>query len=1071
VYLRSITLKGFKSFPERTRLEFGPGVSVVVGPNGSGKSNVTDAVLWALGEQSPVAVRGQSMQDVIFAGAPGRKASSAAEVELVLDDSDGTLGLGAPEVSIVRRLDRTGEGEYRLAGARCRLIDVIEAVSDTGLGKEMHSVISQGRVESIVTSKPRDRRLLIEEAAGLGKHRKRRRRAQLKLARTQDNLDRALDVEREARSRLRPLKRQAEAAELHARLERQALEVRWELARDALREQLRVLERAEVEATEARARRERIERDLEAVAARRESAEETLAARSAQREELSRRCFTAESAAERIGLRAEGVRAAAEAIDARVAHGRRLLQGSELQAAADHPDVGAAEEIAALEDSLAELERDREQDLAGRVASLEHELDQARAELAAHEDSVEQARAQRDRCEQEAEWAQTAVRQSERAVEASRQEAARVGAELAAVNQFLRAHTARPGGAQVLADELEVDPGYELALAAALDGRLGAAIVPDRESADSLLDRAGAEGGRALIAEQPGPEPRATARTAPREGAERLADRVRGPGPTLALARALLADMWVVESLDAIPSEFTGVAVTRSGRVWSARAREVRQAAALGEERALAERNRRDRLIAASEAAASAELAAQAELGRCTAACRAADEERDRALAEHRTAVRDRDEAAEQAHRIESSIERRRSEPDDRPKERLRRQLIADLASKRAELERAEHERAQRVWQLERLRERVEADEALGPTVSTLAATLDAVRDAVLVQRAQFEAALAADKEAGEYVAAELRACAQEEARLQSTLHASSEALTGAEVGLGRARDRAAECDHELAHLAESLGLEATPASAELPAEDREALTARLERLTRRRELLGPVNPLAGQEYAEALEHTEELERQRIDLETALRELERLIADTDRQIRETFEHTFESAARNFEEVAAQLFPGGRGRLRLVAESDRPARVLGDQPPPEAQDPDDVAPDAEDQDEDEELLGVEIEINPAGKEMKRLSLLSGGEKSLTALAFLFAVFLARPCPFYILDEVEAALDDLNIDRFLALLRSYSERAQFIVVTHQRRTMEAADFLYGVSMGGDGVSKVISRRLPPGQEAAA
>ena len=235
MFLKSITLKGFKSFPERTRLEFGPGVSVIVGPNGSGKSNVTDAVLWALGEQSPVAVRGQSMQDVIFAGAPGRQASRGAEVELVLDDSAGTLGLGTPEVSIVRRLDRNGEGEYRLAGARCRLVDVSEVLSDTGLGKEMHSVISQGRVESLVTSKPRDRRLLIEEAAGLGKHRKRRRRAQLKLARTQDNLDRALDVEREARSRLRPLKRQAEAAELHARLERQTLEARWELVRDALR--------------------------------------------------------------------------------------------------------------------------------------------------------------------------------------------------------------------------------------------------------------------------------------------------------------------------------------------------------------------------------------------------------------------------------------------------------------------------------------------------------------------------------------------------------------------------------------------------------------------------------------------------------------------------------------------------------------------------------------------------------------------------------------------------------------------------------------------------------------------
>src|SRR6201992_1483715 len=235
MHLKSLTLKGFKSFPDRTRLDFGPGVSVVVGPNGSGKSNVTDAVLWAMGEQSPLAVRGQSMQDVIFGGGRGVQARSAAEGEIVLDNSDGTVDVPLSEISIVRRLDRNGEGGYRLNGAKCRLTDVLEVLSDTGLGKETHSVISQGRVESIVTSKPRDRRLLIEEAAGLGKHRKRRRRAQLKLIRTQDNLDRALDVEREARSRLPPLKRRAEAAERHERLERQSLEIRWDLARDDVR--------------------------------------------------------------------------------------------------------------------------------------------------------------------------------------------------------------------------------------------------------------------------------------------------------------------------------------------------------------------------------------------------------------------------------------------------------------------------------------------------------------------------------------------------------------------------------------------------------------------------------------------------------------------------------------------------------------------------------------------------------------------------------------------------------------------------------------------------------------------
>ena len=373
MYLKSMTLKGFKSFPDRTKLEFGPGVSVIVGPNGSGKSNVTDAVLWALGEQSPVAVRGASMQDVIFGGAPGRKAAGAAEVELVLDDSEGLLGLGAPEVSIVRKLDRSGEGEYRLAGARCRLVDVIELLSDTGLGKEMHSVISQGRVESLVTSKPRDRRLLIEEAAGLGKHRKRRRRAQLKLARTQDNLDRALDVEREARSRLRPLKRQAEAAELHARLERQTLETRWELVRDRLRSERQALSQAQQDAAQARERRAEVERELEAVGRRREAAEEALASRSARREELSRRSFAAQSAGEKVGYRTEAVRTAAGSIDARLTRAREHLTVLEQQAAADLPDPEAATRIAALEASLAALARDREAELARQLQALEQE--------------------------------------------------------------------------------------------------------------------------------------------------------------------------------------------------------------------------------------------------------------------------------------------------------------------------------------------------------------------------------------------------------------------------------------------------------------------------------------------------------------------------------------------------------------------------------------------------------------------------------------------------------------------------------------------------------------------------
>jgi chromosome segregation protein len=1082
MYLKSVTVKGFKSFPDRTKMEFSPGVSVIVGPNGSGKSNVTDAVLWALGEQSPGAVRGQSMQDVIFGGAPGRQAAGYAEVELVLDDSEGSLGLGVPEISIHRRLDRAGEGEYRLAGARCRLVDVVELLSDTGLGKEMHSVISQGRVESLVTSKPRDRRLLIEEAAGLGKHRKRRRRAQLKLARTQDNLDRALDVEREARSRLRPLKRQAEAAELHERLERQSLEIRWELARDDVRGHQAATVAADATAAAVRERRQVLQAELEAVSQRREAAEQALAARSAQREELSRRAYAARGAAERISYRAESARAAAASVEARLTRYQEIEAALGAEAAADEDDPEAAGRIGGLEASLAALDRDREAELARQLAELEELLVAAGHRAAAQSQAVAAAQAEREQAEAAAEQVRTQVRDAERAVEAARREAARVGGELAAVNQFLRHHAGAPHGAAALADDLDVDSGYELAVAAALDGRLRAAVVEDRPAAAALLDRAGADGGRTLVVGDDAAIGGAAATDAPAPGAVRLIDHVRAQGRALALARALLRDTWVVEDLDQVAAGFQGVAVTRGGRVWSARTRELRQAPAVGEDRVLAERNRREQLIAESERAAQAEVDARAEGQRVTAGMSEADSARDRLTSTHRAAVRALDELREEERRVSALIERRRAAPDDGPEAGRRAQLAAELAAERRMLGRVERERAERAQRLERVRAGVARNTELVPAIKRVIEALEDVAGAIAQRLKSFDEALAADREAGEHVALELRTCAQQEAELHAKIGQENETLTQAEVRLQRARDQAADAEAELARIAQRLELVAEPAEEALSEEERQTLDTRLERVARRREQLGPVNPLAQEEYAEAVAHVEELETQRADLETALRELEKLITDTDKQIRTTFEQTFAATASAFEELAGQLFPGGEGRLRLVSEREGPARVIGGLQVRAGQSPDGDAPGEDSDDaagddglerEEEDLHGVEIEITPAGKDPKRLSLLSGGEKSMTALAFLFAVFLARPCPFYILDEVEAALDDLNIDRFLALLRQYSSRAQFIVVTHQKRTMEAADSLYGVSMGSDGISKVISRKLSGGagpQDAA-
>jgi chromosome segregation protein len=1065
MHLRSISMKGFKSFPHRTKLEFAPGVSVIVGPNGSGKSNITDAVLWALGEQSPLAVRGQVMKDVIFAGGHGVQGSSAAEVEVVIDNSDRALDSDFSELSIVRRLGRDGEGEYRLNGARCRLVDVIEVMSDSGLGKEMHSVVSQGKVEQIVLSRPRERRLLIEEAAGLGKHRKRRRRAQLKLERTEENLGRALDVEREARSRLRPLKRQAEAAELHERLERQTNEARYALSRDAAREARAALAAAEERARGARAERDEAERLLGEVASRREQAEEAFAAQSRDRERIQTRLFAARSAADRIAMRLERVREQARATGERGERRARQLELLEEEAA--RAALAPTDRVSSLEQELERLETDRDGRLRDELGALEAERGRALAERERLEQGVAGRRVALEAAEAEVERARGGRREAERAVEAARARAAQAGAELAAVNQFLRTASSAPDGAATLAQSLDVEAGYELALAAALGPGLAAALVDDLPAGERLLDRAGEKGGTALVARGPHQASGAEPGAAPVAGAEPLLLHVRPEPAVAALVERLLGEVWVVDSLEGLPESFAGLAVTRAGRRLHGATGELSQAPVGGAERLLEERRRRDELIALSEQAAGDEGGALRDAERATDAVRRADAAREQADVELRRATREVAEAAEAVSRTEWVIARRREAPDEGPGAVRRAELLADLRAERRMAERIERERDERVRSLERLRAGTESDAAVARDGERAAGALERAGAAVAARRDALEAELERHAASGEQAAAELRACAHQEAGLQGRLRETSEAVTGAEVAAQQVRDGAAEVERELTAIAGRLGLPPEPAAEPLAGEEREALAARVERLQRRREQLGPVNPLAGQEYEEAVAHVEELEGQRHDLESALAELEGLIKETDRRIRESFEQTFEAAARNFEDVVQHLFPGGRGRLRLVHAEHGPRPVIAGEEAQGAPEPD---PDEEEQQPE---AGVEIEVTPPGKSTKRLSLLSGGEKSLVALAFMFAVFLARPCPFYILDEVEAALDDINIDRFLQLVRRYSDRAQFIVVTHQKRTMDAADTLYGVSMGGDGISRVISRRLegaPAGDVAA-
>ena len=1045
MYLKAINLKGFKSFPDRTRLTFSPGVSVIVGPNGSGKSNITDAVLWALGEQSPSAIRGQQMRDVIFAGGSGQSPRRFAEVEVVIDNTEGRAASEFSEISISRRIERSGEGEYRLNGARCRLADIVEALSDTNMGREAHSVISQGRVEAIVNSKPRDRRLLIEEAAGLGKHRKRRHSAQLKLGRTRDNLERAMDVEREARSHLRPLKRQAEAAERTAKLVKETSELRARIIADELRAQQADLAAAESKLIEVRSRRDSVERRFEEVRSRRTAIEERIAAGEEGRRRRSELIAELRAATERVRARAEATEHAEREL--RSALGERQLRLEELD---EGPGEAAAlERVRELEAELAGLDQAADPEEAGlreQAQGAERRMAEARGAVEPLERAAEEARDALRRATQMQERARA------EAVKASERRATLAG-ELAAVEAKL-ASAAVEGDHEALAGMLEAGSGLERAVSAVLGERLRASIVGSVEEGRERLS--GAEGAaRALISSN---EQRAPSQP-PKQGARPLLDLVEARGDAGPITERLLADTWLVDEIDGLAEGFAGVAVTVDGECYDAAAGEIRRLPKEGTDPALAARSEREELASRLGQRQRTEERARNDLERADrmlAEARSREDEAQRAL---RDARRELDEATEEASRTTWLAERRAERGGEAGGAAAiqRAKLEAELAAERRHAEAAERAHEKRIRDRRELERRIALERETLPALARAHAALKSVAER-LERRA--EAISSGDADGDGEVAAELRECSQQEFGLQGELREASESMTVAEVEATRLRGRRDESAAELERIGSALGETLSAATEPLSDEDREGIDARLARLERNREKIGPVNPLAEREYAEAREHVTELADQRKDLEKAITELRALIRRIDQEIAAAFEETFDATARGFEEMVAELFPGGRGRLRRVdVGGPRPfagQSVDGDQEAA-ADEEDEITPPDEDG-------GVEIEVTPEGKSTRRLSLLSGGEKSLVALAFVFAVLMARPCPFYILDEVEAALDDINLDRFLRLVRRFAERSQFIVVTHQKRTMDAADILYGVSMGGDGVTKVVSRKLP-------
>ena len=784
MYLKEINLKGFKSFPDRTRLSFSQGVSVIVGPNGCGKSNITDAVLWALGEQSPLAVRGQSMRDVIFAGGKGQSRRRFAEVEVVIDNSEGLAATEFSEISITRRIERNGDGEYRINGARCRLADVLEVLSDTNMGREMHSVISQGRVEAIVNSKPRDRRLLIEEAAGLGKHRKRRHRAQLRLERTRENLDRGLDVEREARSRLRPLKRQAEAAERTAKLVTEEAELRSRLVAGDLRGHEDQLAGSEQSLAEIRKGRDQVEVRLEEVRKRRTAIEERVASGEDARREQGERLAQARGAVERVRARSEATESAVR--DLRAGLGERQLRLEQLD---QGPEIGRAaiERVQELEAALAALSEGEGGELA-QLREQAAEAERARSETEAAMPALTET----------AEQAASALARATEARDVARAEAAKAAerraaleGELAAVEAKL-ARAAMEGGDEVLAGLIETGPGIERALSAALGERLRAAVVGSvGEGVSKLQDSDGAS--RALVAGGEGPagEPQP-----PLEGARRLLDLVEAEGPAREVAERLLADAWLVDDLTELPGDFRGIAVTVDGDAFDGGARELRRLPAEGTDPALSARSAREELSSRLEQRRKTEERATRDLERAEEALAGARAERDQSDYAQREARRRLDEATEEATRASWLAERRAERGEEGAETVKRARLEAELVAERRHAEAGREAAEARRRDEERLRARIALERETLPALERAAAALAAVAERL--ERHADALGAPVSEEGGGEVAAELRECSQQEYGLQAEMREVSESLTTAEVEASQLRQRRDEGRLEL---------------------------------------------------------------------------------------------------------------------------------------------------------------------------------------------------------------------------------------------------------------------------------
>ena len=1183
MYLKSLTLRGFKSFASSTTLQFEPGITCVVGPNGSGKSNVVDALSWVMGEQGAKSLRGGKMEDVIFAGTAGKPPLGRAEVVLTIDNADGALPIEYSEVTISRTMFRNGGSEYAINGTPCRLLDVQDLLSDSGIGREMHVIVGQGQLDSVLRATPEERRGFIEEAAGVLKHRKRKEKALRKLDATQGNLTRLQDVLNELRRQLKPLGRQAEVARRASVIQADARDARARLLADDVVAARSVIDEELADETALKERRDKVEKakaealtteteledHLRTDSPRLAAAQETWYGLSGLRERLR---GTAGLATERVRL------AAVEADDQQrlgrdpeelEAEARRVREQLERMAASVAEASAGLKQTVALRDEAEASYASEERRIAGLLraaadqreglARLHGQVNAIKSRAAAAGDEIGRLTAAREEADQRAGEAHHAftvqeneiaglnagesgldaeLEAAESALGAIDERLGRLGREihsaerhqsgLSARKEALELGLARKDGAGALlaaTDEISgllgsvaalmsVRVGYETSISAALGSAADAVAVDHLDTAVSAMEMLKSEDlGRAGMllggdqlddADWPGLPDFATY----------AIDVVDGPEPLHGALRRLLFKVAVVDDLDrakllvAQASDVT--AVTRDGDVLGShfaaggsasttslievkaaieQAQSDLTAAAhavetLRFEHQAAESERveaQERVDAAlgrlhesdAEMAAVAEQlghlgstarAARGESERLAAAITAAEEARERdlsglaeleeRLARAESAPEEEPDTSELESLAQKSTEARRAETearlDVRTNEERARALEGQVA---ALLESAETEREARIQARERRERQIRESEAARAVIAVgevVLARLETSIEQAAERRADIESARNGREESLRDIRARLRDLGVELDGLTDSVH--KDEMARAELRL-RMESLEARSLEELGLEIEALVTEYGPdqlvppvlepfdeaddqedtAEPEPVPYDRAEQTKRLRAAERSMAMLGKVNPLALEEFTALEERHRFLSEQLDDLRKTRQDLLEIVDDVDAKVEQVFTEAWYDVAAEFEDVFKRLFPGGEGRLILTD----PQNML--------------------------TTGIDVEARPPGKKVKRLSLLSGGERALVAVTFLVALFKARPSPFYILDEVEAALDDINLGRLLEIYEELRANSQLVVITHQKRTMEVADALYGISMRGDGVSSVISQRL--------